>query len=230
VSFCDQDNPDNRPTLLLNFDRTQGVLPNQPKPTQTQSKIIKEFVKNLPDELLVLFKQRYHEAKAFGEKNPKSYLVLEPGRYFNYFELSPRSEKYLNFSQDGGKYFAEDSYELDPRIDNRNVKLQFYPFELDTEKQASIFEYTYYFDEKQRGEEDQKLDAEKSDMLVAFNRAFPELYKVLKSRYKEAKKVGEELLESGSKMLAFEKKIKPNDPCSCGSGKKFKKCCANKLN
>ena len=67
-------------------------------------------------------------------------------------------------------------------------------------------------------------------MLVAFNRAFPELCKTLKSRYKEAKKSGTELLESGPKMAMFDKKIKPNDPCSCGSGKKFKKCCANKLN
>merc|ERR1711957_716974 len=24
------------------------------------------------------------------------------------------------------------------------------------------------------------------------------------------------------------KKVKPNEPCSCGSGKKFKKCCQNK--
>ena len=24
------------------------------------------------------------------------------------------------------------------------------------------------------------------------------------------------------------KKLKPNEPCSCGSGKKYKKCCMNK--
>jgi uncharacterized protein YchJ len=28
--------------------------------------------------------------------------------------------------------------------------------------------------------------------------------------------------------VAAVKKPKPNEPCSCGSGKKFKKCCADK--
>ena len=230
ISFCDQDNKDNQITFLLNFNRTQGLMPNQPKPAQVQSEIIKGFVKNLPDELLVLFKQRYLEAKAFGEKEPRSYLTLEPGRYVNYFELSPRSDKYINFSHEDKKFFCEDSYELDSRIDNRDVKLMFYPFELDNKNQAPVFTYTYYLNEKQRSEEDGKLEAEKSDMLVALHQTFPDLYETLKKRYKEAKVVGEELLKSGPKTSVFEKQTKPNDPCPCGSGKKYKKCCANKLN
>lgn len=51
---------------MLNFDKTQGQLPNQKKYTKVQSNIIKGFVANFPSELLVLFKQRYMEAKAFG--------------------------------------------------------------------------------------------------------------------------------------------------------------------
>jgi hypothetical protein len=123
---------------LLNFDKTQGQLPNQKKYTKTQSEIIKGFVKNLPNEILVLFKQRYTEAKAFGEKDPKSYLVLEPGRYVNYMECFPRNSENLNYSCEEEKFFAEDSYELDPRIDNRDVKLVFYPFELDDKSQLHI--------------------------------------------------------------------------------------------
>ena len=85
---------------MLNFDKTQGQLPNQKKYTKVQSEIIKGFVKNLPKELLVLFKQRYTEAKAFGEKDPKSYLVLEPGRYVNYMEYFPQNIENLNISSD----------------------------------------------------------------------------------------------------------------------------------
>ena len=36
--------------------------------------------------------------------------------------------------------------------------------------------------------------------------------------------VGEELYEAGKK----ETKIYPNDPCPCGSGKKYKKCCGRR--
>ena len=34
------------------------------------------------------------------------------------------------------------------------------------------------------------------------------------------------LVKSAAKTTAGPKKLKPNDPCSCGSGKKYKKCCA----
>ena len=151
---------------MLNFDKTQGQLPNQKKYTKVQSEIIKGFVKNLPKELLVLFKQRYTEAKAFGEKDPKSYLVLEPGRYVNYMEYFPQNSENLNFSCEEEKYFSEDSYELDPRIDNRDVKLVFYPFALDDKNLKPIFTYTYHFDEDKRSEADSKLDAKETNMLL----------------------------------------------------------------
>ena len=171
------------------------------------------------------------EAKAFGEKDPKSYLIFEPGRYMNYMECFPRnSEENLNFSCEEEKFFAEDSYELDPRINNRDIKLVFYPFELDDKNLKPVFTYTYYFDENKRAEADGKLDAKSSDMLLALNQAFPNLYEIFKKRYKQSKSLGEELLATGPQKTVTETHIKPNDPCHCGSGKKYKKCCANKLN
>lgn len=32
----------------------------------------------------------------------------------------------------------------------------------------------------------------------------------------------------GGQVVCVEKKIYPNDPCPCGSGKKYKKCCGRK--
>jgi hypothetical protein len=179
---------------------------------------------------LVLFKQRYTEAKAFGEKNPKSYLVLESGRYVNYMECFPRSSENLNFACEEAKYFAEDSYELDSRIDNRDVNLVFYPFELDDKSLKPIFAYTYYFDENKRAEADGKLVAKESEILLGLNQTYPDLFETFKKRYKETKSIGEDLLKSGPKIPVFEDKVKPNDSCPCGSGKKYKKCCANKMN
>ena len=96
VSLADREQENNRIIFLLNFNKTSNSLPNAPKWTKAQSDIIKGFVKKLPDELMVLFKQRYLEAKAFGEKNPMSYLMFEPGRYVNYFELFPRKTDWCN--------------------------------------------------------------------------------------------------------------------------------------
>ena len=231
VSFFQQDNPENRFTFILNFDQTQGQLPNQKKYTKVQSEIIKGFVKNLPKELLVLLKQRYMEAKAFGEKDPKSYLILEPGRLVNYMECFPRNnEENLNFSCEDNRFFAEDSYELDPRVNNRDIKLVFYPFELDDKSLKPVFTHTYFFDEDKRAEADSRLDAKPSDMLVAFNQTFPNLFEIFKKRYKQSKSLGEDLLKSGPQSRVLEAHVKPNDACPCGSGKKYKKCCANKVN
>ena len=230
LSFSQQDNPSNQLTLMLNFNKTQGQLPNQKKYTKVQSEIIKGFVKNLPNELLVLFKQRYMEAKAFGEKDPKSYLILDPGKYVNYMECFPRNEENLNFSCEEEKFFAEDSYELDPRIDNRDIKLVFYPFELDDKNLKPIFTYTYYFDENKRAEADSKLDAKASNILLGLNQTFPNLFETFKKRYKQSKSMGDDLLKLGPKIPVSEGEVKSNDPCPCGSGKKYKKCCANKLN
>ena len=230
VSLCDTVNLDNRLTFLLNFNKTQSPLPNQSKPTKKQSNIVKEFIKNLPDELITLFKQRYMEAKAYGEKKPISYLIFEPGRYINFFEMFPREREMLDFNYEGDKHFMEDSYEIDSRNNNRDIKMVLYKLELDNEKQPPIFSYTYYFDEASREKEDAGLEPTHNDMVLALNNSIPNLYDILKQRYKKAKKLGEELMKIGSQTPVIDGKINPNDPCPCGSGKKYKKCCSERLN
>jgi len=230
ISLCNREEPDSRFSFLLHFNRKTGSLPNQPALTPKQSGLVKEFLQELSDELLVLFKQRYMEAKAYGEKTPMSYLVFEPGRYVNYMEIKPRAKELLDFSYKGDKHFAEDAYELDPRNDNKHVRLTFFKFEPHEEKSPPILSYTYYFDEKLREEEDSKLDADKTDLLIQFNEFIPNLNEILKKRYKETKSIGSELLESAPKLEFQPHKISRNDMCPCGSGKKYKKCCALKVN
>ena len=89
VYLRDKEKPENSFAFQLNFNKTFNTLPEHPKLTEIQNQIVKGFAKNAEDELIVLFKQRAVEAKAYGEKNPITYLEFEPGRYFNYFELFP---------------------------------------------------------------------------------------------------------------------------------------------
>jgi hypothetical protein len=230
VAFLDRENKDNQISFLLNFNKTLGILPDHEKLSPAHEIIVNNFIKNMQDELLVLFKQRYFEAKAFGEKNPKSYLVFEPNRYVNYMELFPRNKGTLNFSHEDDKYFAEDLYDLDSRADNRDVQLTFYKLDPSQEKSPSIFNYTYYLDESKREEEDNKLENEFREVFMAFNQFIPNLYDVLKKRYKEAKAVGDELRNASSQPKVGVHKVARNEMCPCGSGKKYKKCCALKVN
>ena len=229
LSLNDKDNPDNRFSFLMNFNKTQQTLPNQQALNPEQAVIVKEYLKELPDELLILFKQRYTEAKAYGEKNPMSYLLFESGRYTNYVEISPRSKDLLDFQYKDEKHFAEDSYEIDHRNDNRDVQLTFYKFDPNDEKLPPLFQYTYHFSEKKREQEDVKLTSEQGDVLVEFNRFIPNLNDILKARYKQVKTLGKELLESAPKEKINLHKIQRNEICPCGSGKKFKKCCGLKV-
>jgi len=230
VRFRDQDNRDNSFAFQLNFNKTFNPLPDHPRLTDVQTQIAKGFAKNAPDELVLLFKQRVVEAKAYGEKNPTTYLEFVPGNYYNFYELFPRNKEMLDFNFSNDKYFAEDSYDIDPRNDNRSLKLSFYKLELDNADQAPIFSATYFLDERLREQEDAKLESSNSDMLIALNQSIPDLNERLKKRYKEAKKIGKELLQSTPGLKVREGKIKPNDTCPCGSGKKYKKCCALMLN
>ena len=112
-----QDKPEKSFAFQVNFNKTFNTIPDHPKLTEVQTKIAKEFSKNAADELILLFKQRDIEVKAYGEINPATYLEFESGRYFNYIELFPRNKEMLDFNYGGDQYFAEDSYDIDPRND-----------------------------------------------------------------------------------------------------------------
>ena len=230
ISLCDREDDNNRFSFLLNFDKTQGTLPNHPELTGSQKSILNEFMGEVTDEMIVLFKQRYMEAKAYGENNPMSYLVFESGRYVNYMELFPRAKQLLDFKCNEDKYFAEEAYELDPRNDNKSVQLTFYKFDPAGDRPPPIFSYNHYFNEKNREQEETKLEPANHELLMEFIRFIPNLNDVLKQRYKEAKQVGDELLKFSPKMEITPHKVQRNEICPCGSGKKFKKCCGLKLN
>jgi len=201
-----------RIAFLFNFNKTFALLPHGPKPTKDQLDIIKGFVKNMQEELFVLIKQRYVEAKAYGEKNPLSYLEFEPGRFVNYMEMFPKNSQLLDFSFENKKYFAEDAYDMDSRVANKTVQLTFYPCDSEEENQDPLFNYTYYFDELKREDADNKLDRKENDVLVALNQFVPNLYDILKMRYKQVKKLGKELMGKGPRMGVVVEKESPDAP------------------
>ena len=144
IYLRDMDNLENSFAFQVNFNKTFNTIPDHPKLTEIQTQIAKGFAKNAADELILLFKQRAIEAKAYGEKNPATYLEFEPGRFFNYIELFPRNKEMLDFNYSEDQFFAEDSYDIDPRNDNPSLQLSFFKFQLDNSDQAPIFSTIYY--------------------------------------------------------------------------------------
>lgn len=231
LSFRDIDNEANRISFLLGLNGGHGPLPNQPKLTKTQVEIVRNFVKNMPKEMMVLFKQRYTEAKAHGEKSPASYLVFEPGRYVNYLEFFPKNKKVIEFGLNNKKYFVEDCYEMDPRQDNKDVQLVFYELDIETlDKQEALFNYKFHFTENKREEADAALSEEQGALVLGMTASNSNLLNLFKDRYKGVKKIGEDLLQQAPKNRLMEVNIHRNEMCPCGSGKKFKRCCGSKLN
>ncbi len=211
VSFRSQEDESRRISFILNFDKTQRPLPNTPKMSATDLAIAKNFVKELPDDLMTLFKQRAMESKAYGEKNPMSYLEFSPDRYMNFIELYPSNKETIKFTYNQEKYFAEDSYNIDPREKNRDLKLTFFKVDLNDAGTPPTLEYTYYFDEKLREEEDSRLEAEQNDMILAMVATIPDLYEILKKRYREAKNMGEKLMQAApSKVMEVDEKADSN--------------------
>ena len=94
---------------------------------------------------------------------------------------------------------------------------------LSASEEAETFTSQYFFASLM-------LESVNSDMLIAINQAIPDFNDRMKKRYKEAKRIGKDLLKNTPGLKVQEEKVKPNDPCSCGSGKKYKKCCALMLN
>ena len=231
VSFRDQEDESNRISFLLNFTGKASPLPNQPKLTKNQAEIVRNFAKDIPKELIVLFKQRYAEAKAHGEKDSGSYLVFESGRYVNYLEFFPKTKELLEFVLNDKKYFAEDGYEMDPRSDNRDVQLNFFQLDMEAmDKQSPEFTYKFFLNEEQREKTDSVLTGDQGAMVMAFTASNSNLDNLFKDRYRKVKEIGEKLLKQAPKKTFMDGGVHRNEACPCGSGKKFKRCCGTQMN
>ena len=89
VFMRNQDKPAKSFAFQVNFNKTFNTIPDHPKLTEVQTKIAKEFAKNAADELILLFKQRAIEAKAYGEKTLQltwNLNLVAISTFLNYFQ------------------------------------------------------------------------------------------------------------------------------------------------
>jgi len=158
--------------------------------------------------------------------------------YLNIFDAEPY--EVFNFEYDKTQYLVLDYYCVDPQCACMNVLLAFLVIRNQRAVGAPAVEFFVDFKNGERtvqslsdGTSTQDAEALFAEFEAMLERQFVE---PLVERYYRMKKWGKEVLASKlgidvtqttakSEKTGKTEKIGRNDPCPCGSGKKYKKCC-----
>lgn len=138
----------------------------------------------------------------------------------------------------GNKYFVVDVYCINPSCECNDVVLIFHRFDFEKDSYCFRLDIRLDFITKkyylENGIENVE-ELEVKDIYDCFKKNLNDpSYKILKERYARMKKL-DNIMEQNSPDQNYSQKIITknleitkigrNDPCPCGSGKKYKKCC-----
>lgn len=153
-----------------------------------------------------------------------------------YTDIFPWAKDYF-FSIDDKKYYLVDQYCLDSKCKCNNAVLYFAGF-IDkvcfTEDNPVMIMYKCNSGKWEIYREGKDFVSPATLIKELLNK-YPDFQKIVSERRVVLKKLYKKYLEkiaykiNQSEEKPVLKKLGRNDPCFCGSGKKFKKCCGNKL-
>ena len=241
-----------RVCFQLNFDTKEIDWPRRWSVPEEFKAVAEEFGRDLYENLKPTFRQHYHEAKEFGTK---LYNLLNACDNFkrkamvSYGDISPGTTLW-SFS-DGKEIFTViDHYCAQPDCLCQDVVLTFYPDVTKKEVLNPLFAIRLKEDGRFVEEESSTNHDEIKRLISAFELKVPHLQAEVLSRLQKAKEFGRlmvkehisnrqirRLLEDLSRVPRYyeapqrpepvitKKKVGRNEPCPCGSGKKYKKCC-----
>jgi len=159
----------------------------------------------------------------------------EPGLVVGWDEVFPDDPDFV-FNISGTRFWARDLYCINPGCTCKDIKLSFAEFdEGNNPKELGAVGIDL---KKIRIEGIEPVGASEEKLTQVWQKFQKQagVIKLLKTRQKEMKIIGNEIAKlsrknksegpkSVSKVVG---KVGRNDPCPCGSGKKYKKCCLNK--
>jgi len=210
--------------------------------------LVDEFINGLTDEIKSEFKN-YFETSREKAKNAAKFdmplTIIKTGKLVSYTQIFDDSESIISggnacgfiFDDKNYEYFIDDLYCIDPQCNCENVHLFF--LRPDRKNKDVFNTFIAQFDFKKGFKIDETTLPEKDAMEIftKWLKNDPFIIEVLKQRYTEVKDIGKNLVQKHTKygkLLIDQKnsilptrkdKIGRNDPCPCGSGKKYKKCC-----
>lgn len=201
--------------------------------------LIREFQEDLNDDAKLKLKKRFEFGKKFGGevlKEDIDYSVISEGGCIVYGEIFDSKEYDESiFKYKGNQYFVTDQYCSNDKCECNDVGLSYYRLEILSDKYGYLFTIRAdLFNEKYDVEN--KMDIADNEIKEIHEHFIKNLKnpEILRERYKRMKKIlGYLGINKSSKeksdgilpQMIIRQKIGRNDSCSCGSGKKYKKCC-----
>lgn len=199
-------------------------------PQLKKSKLFRDFMRDLPQDWKTNIKA--HRARVMETIRKPSFVPLKPGdtmtsvltapSHYEYNEVSARTV--LDFEHRGRKITVKEQYCANPDCDCQAAQLFFADV-----TQPNLPEMKFRIDYSIQND-DYKVwknfttDAELDELLGVFKRTHPDARETFIQNYAAVKRVKASQAQPSAQAEPVVKTSR-NEPCPCGSGKKFKKCC-----
>lgn len=169
--------------------------------------------------------------------------IEESGAMAGYYEIFPYARQ-IFIDVDNEKYCVDDQYCVATSCRCKDIALTFIPLRKNINEDADAcpaiffnYEHRTWSMNNPAKETTALADALVGELLKqGLHHTFREHHKKLRTLYKEYKKKQLSALRNDSRVelnhapeRIIQGKLGRNDPCPCGSGKKYKKCCSGKL-
>jgi hypothetical protein len=154
--------------------------------------------------------------------------VENDGLMYAYKDVLPYGD-HLFVSMKGKDCLIFDQYCLLPKCSCTDTTLTFFSEEGTDKKGKELFSVALNYKKKQWGAvEGHAVSVDVESARSAIEEQIPDIYKRLLKRHKKLKGIYAHCKKKHFSQQTQLPKVGRNDPCPCGSGKKYKKCCLGK--
>lgn len=198
--------------------------------------MIEEFVNDLDDNTRERLQARGKASKTGAGPVPHQWfadLDLDEGYCLGYSEVfADSSAEQLIFNHADQQYLVDDQYCCNPDCKCNEVILSFAALNLKQQVLKPQFAVRKPLGKDKYQIEFQQMSRSEIDRIMqSFDQYMNHDMSLFRERYRQMKDFGRQrrqvLKTSPARQLLKGSKIGRNDPCPCGSGKKYKKCCGS---
>ena len=218
--------------ISLRMDTWQIVHKEIANQKINHKELIEEFSDSLLDRDKETFLSRSQEGRKYAKENVLDTIdpsIVSDGRCAAYSEIfEVEDEVCFPFEYNNMKYIINDQYCMNPDCKCNEVILVFVKVIPDKEALSMEFAIKLFFaDLRFEIEESICRKAKAVEIASSFVNRESEYIETLKERYEKMKDVARKIKDKHkvTKNVQQAVTVGRNDPCPCGSGKKFKKCC-----
>ena len=224
--------------VRLNIGKRSLEYTNKKKLPKADIKFAKQFLRQLDEnDFRLIHKMHFAFKNKVTEKAPidaiDAYFDFDEveleGLMYAYNDVLPYGDP-LHVTVDGRKYEIFDQYCLQPKCACTDTILNVFPVDKVGKigKESCVLSLKYK-NRKWKTIEQRSSSVNLKTVRAAIAAQIPNFYAQLKKRHLKLKAI---YAHSKKKYFSPDQgldmpKVRRNDPCPCGSGKKFKKCCLN---